>query len=59
VAASDPSTQELLTLLDRLEELREDMLDLGITSFAQLEERIDALDRQIADAPDGDDDGSL
>jgi len=36
-----------MELLERLESLREDMEDLGITSLAQLIERIAALHRQL------------
>lgn len=45
----EPGEEEYSTmeLLERLETLREDMEDLGITSFAQLIERIEALHRQL------------
>lgn len=37
----------LLALIDRLEDLREEMDDLGVSSVAQLEERIAELHRQL------------
>jgi len=45
-AGHDPEYDTML-LLDRLEELREDMDDLGITSRDQLEARIRELHEQL------------
>jgi uncharacterized small protein (DUF1192 family) len=44
-----------LTQLDRLEELREELLELGVTTLAELERRIAALEAEIGDAPEHDD----
>ncbi len=41
------SEYDELELLERLETLREDMEDLGITTLAQLIERIDALHEKL------------
>ncbi len=46
---ADPE-YDLLLLLDRLEELREDMQELGITSLQQLEARIRELHEQLPDS---------
>ena len=55
----DPIHESLL-LLDRLEELREDMEDLGINSLEELRQRIVALEAQLDDdALDGGDDGPV
>jgi uncharacterized small protein (DUF1192 family) len=50
-----------LTQLDRLEELREELLELGVTTLAELEARIAALEAEIGDEPERDDsaDGPL
>lgn len=48
---------EALLLLDRLEELREDMQELGITSLEELRKRIVELEAQLDD--DGSDDGPV
>ena len=52
---------EKLTQLDRLEELREELLELGLTTLAELDARIAALESEIGDAPGMDDgaDGSV
>jgi hypothetical protein len=42
---------DTLALLDRLEELREDMRELGIASIEELDARIAALEAQIDDEP--------
>jgi hypothetical protein len=55
---SDPLHESLL-LLDRLEELREDMEELGITSLAELRQRIVELEAQFEDDSDGSDDGPV
>lgn len=47
-----PSYDRLL-LLDRLEELREDMDELNVRSIEDLEARIAALEAEIADADVG------
>lgn len=49
---------ETLLLLDRLEELREDMEELGIASLEELRQRIVELEAQLDD-DDGGDDGSV
>jgi hypothetical protein len=52
--------QESLLLLDRLEELREDMEELGINSLEELRQKIVTLEAQLDDnEPDGGDDGSV
>lgn len=51
----DPSHDTLL-LLDRLEELREDMEELGIRTIEELRQRIVELEALIDDE---DDDGSV
>jgi hypothetical protein len=54
------SIHEQLLLLDRLEELREDMEELGITSLEQLRQRITELEAQLDDDElDEDDDGPV
>jgi hypothetical protein len=58
VARTD-STEDLLVLLDRLEELREDMEELGVTSLVEVEQRIAEIESQISDEPDSDIDGSV
>jgi hypothetical protein len=50
------SVHEQLLLLDRLEELREDMEELGITSLEQLRQRIVELEALLDDE---DDDGPV
>lgn len=56
----DDSSYDKLLLLDRLEELREDMRDLDIQSLDDLERRIAALEEDLADDEHGGrDDGSL
>ena len=61
MSKSDPIFDKL-TLLERLEEIREELDELGITSFEELTQRIDALEAEIGDA-EGDDatatDGSV
>lgn len=54
----DPIHEQLL-LLDRLEELREDMEELGITSIEQLRQRIVELEALLDDDLDEDDDGPV
>jgi polyhydroxyalkanoate synthesis regulator phasin len=46
-----------LVLLDRLEDLLEEMEELGITDLAQLTARIDKLEREIDDLEVEPDDG--
>lgn len=55
---TDPLHESLL-LLDRLEELREDMEELGITSLIELRQRIAELEAQLDDDGDGSDDGPV
>jgi hypothetical protein len=50
----DPVHEHLL-LLDRLEELREDMEELGITSLEHLRQRIVELEAQLDDDLEDDD----
>ncbi|HLH61916.1 MAG TPA: hypothetical protein VKV20_09545 [Ktedonobacteraceae bacterium] len=38
---------DVMELLERLETLREDMEDLGVTTLAEVIERIDQLHRQL------------
>jgi hypothetical protein len=47
-----PSDYTALDTLDRLEELLEEMAELGVTSRAEVEERIAALEAQIHDLDD-------
>jgi hypothetical protein len=51
-AMADDALAKLLLRLDRLEELREDMLELGVTTLTELEAEIQQLEQQIDDAPD-------
>lgn len=44
----DPDYNKLV-MLDRLEDLLEEMKELGITSIEQLTKRIDELEREIDD----------
>lgn len=53
------ATYELLKLLDRLEELRDEMLELDVASMEEIESRIRNLESQLSDLPDGDDDGPV
>jgi len=55
---TDPLHESLL-LLDRLEELREDMEELGITSLTELRQRIVELEAQCDDDSDRSDDGPV
>ncbi len=50
---SDPLFDKL-SQLDWLEELREELLELGITTLAELEARIAALEAEIGDEPEQD-----
>lgn len=43
----EPEIHELLLQLDRLEEIREDLLDLGVSTLTEIEARIDELNRQL------------
>jgi hypothetical protein len=55
-SSSDPTDADLYQLLDeldRLEELLEDMADLGVTSVADVERRIAELNAEV-DARSGD-----
>ena len=47
--AKKDSEYELIDMLDLLIELREDMLDLGITTLEELERMIADLEAQIGD----------
>jgi hypothetical protein len=46
----DDPLYDKLVLLDRLEDLLEEMEELGITDLTQLTARIDELEREIDDA---------
>ena len=59
MSEQDPLHDKLL-LLDRLEELLEDMQELGVASLEDLRERIEQLEREIDDqAAEADDDGPV
>ena len=45
--AFDLNEFETMELLERLETLREDMEDLGVTTLAEVIERIDALHKKL------------
>lgn len=45
--AGNSDDYEELDLLERLETLREDMEDLGVTTLAQVIERIEALHKRL------------
>ena len=51
MAQRDPLHERLL-LLDRLEELLEDLTELGISTIEELRERIAALEVELDDAAD-------
>lgn len=55
---SDPAFDTMLEL-DRLEELLEELNELGLSSVAELEARIHALEAQIDDEPATGDDGPV
>ncbi|ACZ37862.1 hypothetical protein [Sphaerobacter thermophilus] len=46
------SLYDLMLELDRLEEIREDLLELGLRSLDEIEARIDELNRIIDEADD-------
>ncbi|HEX2172111.1 MAG TPA: hypothetical protein VHL09_06660 [Dehalococcoidia bacterium] len=46
------SLYELLELVERLESLREDMIDLEVESLTDIDARLLQLHRQIDDLPD-------
>lgn len=52
--AKQDAEYEMIDMLDLLIELREDMQELGITTLAELEQKIAELEAQI-----GDDDGPV
>ena len=45
---------DLLELVERLESLREDMIELGVTTLAEVEERLAQLHHEIDALPEGD-----
>jgi hypothetical protein len=49
---NEPSVDDLLVELDRLEEIREDLEELGLRTLEDVEERIAELNRLI-DEPSG------
>ena len=54
------SIYDKMVLLDRLEELREDMSELDVHSLSDLDQRIAALEEDLASESDDEfDDGSL
>lgn len=53
-ASAEANLYDLLTRLDRLEELREDMVELGIDDRAQLESLIADLNTQLDALPNPD-----
>ena len=56
---TDP-LHEALLLLDRLEELREEMEEIGVTSLEEVRQRIAELEAQLDDEDaDGSDDGPV
>jgi uncharacterized protein related to proFAR isomerase len=59
VASRRDPDYDLLLLLDRLEELREEMLDIGVRSIDDIEARIEEIESQVVDDPDGKDDGPV
>jgi hypothetical protein len=52
------SLYELMRELDRLEELREDLVERGLTTLDDVERRIDELSHQIDALSDGDNDST-
>lgn len=52
----DPAFDTLMQL-DRLEELREELLELGVTTVAELDARIAELEAEVEDMPEADDGG--
>jgi hypothetical protein len=46
------SLYELLELVERLESLREDMIELGVETLTDVDARLLQLHRQIDDLPD-------
>lgn len=50
---------EQMLQLDRLEELLEELSELGISSVAELEGRISELEARIGDTSDADDNGPV
>lgn len=46
------SLYELLELVERLESLREDMIDLGVETLTDVDAKLLHLHRQIDDLPD-------
>ena len=50
MSRNDPEFDKL-TQLDRLEELREEMQELGVTSLADIDEWIARLELEIDDLP--------
>lgn len=49
---ADGDLERLLGMLDRLEELREDLLELGVESLSDIEERIAEIEASIHDSPE-------
>ncbi|MCL4465394.1 MAG: hypothetical protein M1401_05830 [Chloroflexi bacterium] len=43
----DPEEYKLMLVLEQLESLREDMEELGVTTLAEVEQRIADLHRQL------------
>lgn len=53
----DRTLHELLLELDRLEELREDLLELGVRTLEEIEARIERLHRSIDQLTQDEDEG--
>ncbi|HZO74448.1 MAG TPA: hypothetical protein VFB60_19755 [Ktedonobacteraceae bacterium] len=49
-AVEDDNEYDTMELLERLETLREDMEDLGVTTLAEVIQRIEELHRQMDEA---------
>jgi hypothetical protein len=58
MAQRDPDHEKLL-LLDRLEELLEDMEELGLRTIDEVRARIEQLDAELEDPGVTDDDGPV
>ncbi len=54
MSRSDPIFEKLM-LLERLEEIREELAELGIDSFDELAARIEQLEAEIGDTEEEDD----
>ncbi len=57
MSRTDPVFDKL-TMLERLEEIREELDELGITSLDDLNKRIDALEAEVGDTEGEDSSGA-